>query len=205
VWLSLYALPCLEFLNPHLLLFSRLCIQFNFSIGGCDSKTVWKIGRQNFLLASYAQKYLFRLYHLKNLMLLTDIELASVPIDLYITNLIQINYVVTLGFLPEPALHDFCCHLEGASIVGGAMVTLQGFVPVLEVRLIHGLVDAVYDLRDASGHILCNFVKHSLNFQIIIITYELTKKSLGLSFLLLLHTQEFTLINQAIHMRKVKV
>jgi hypothetical protein len=151
-------------LNPHLLLFSRLCIQFNFSIGGCDSKTVWKIGRQNFLLASYAQKYLFRLYHLKNLMLLTDIELASVPIDLYITNLIQINYVVTLGFLPEPALHDFCCHLEGASIVGGTMVTLQGFVPVLEVRLIHGLVDAVYDLRDASGHILRNFVKHSLKF-----------------------------------------
>lgn len=164
MWLSLYALPSLEFLNPHLLLLGRLCIQFNFSIRGCDSKTVWKIGRQNFLLTSYAQQYLFRLYHLKNLMLLTDVKLASVPIDLYITNLIQINYVVTLGFLPEPALHDFCCHLEGASIVGGTMVTLQGFVPVLEVRLIHGLVDAVYDLRDASGHILRNFVKHSLKF-----------------------------------------
>lgn len=164
MWLSLYALPSLEFLNPHLLLLSRLCIQFNFSIHGCDSKTVRKIGRQNFLLASYAQQYLLRLCHLKNLMLLTDVKLPSVPIDLYITNLVQINYVVTLGFLPEPTLHDFCCHLEGASIVGGTMVTLQGFVPVLEVRLIHGLVDAVYDLRDASGHILSNFVKHSQKF-----------------------------------------
>jgi len=97
-------------------------------------------------------------------MLLTDVKLASVPIDLYITNLVQINYVVTLGFLPEPALHDIFCHLQWVSVVGGTMVTLQGFVPVLEVRLIHGFVDAVYDLRETSGHILRNFVKHLLNF-----------------------------------------
>lgn len=205
MWLSLYALLSLEFLNPHLLLFSRLCIQFNFSIGGCNSKTVRKIGRQNFLLASYAQQYLLRLCHFKNLMLFTDVKLASVPIDLYITNLVQINYVVTLGFLSEPALHDFCCHLQGVSIVSGTMVTLQGLVPVLEFILIHSLINAVYDLRDTSGHILRNFVEHLLNFQIIIITYELTKKSLSLSFLLLLHTQEFALINKAIHMRKVNV
>jgi len=57
-------------------------------------------------------------------MLLTDVELSSVPIDLHISNLVKINYVVTLGFLPKPALHDFCCHLQGASIVGGTMITL---------------------------------------------------------------------------------